>query len=154
VEKRLTLAEARNHPWMKGKMLDSLELAEEMKDRLQIFEDLYRKQMEICKKELEERKEKHEWELIYKDKGEQMKFIDPVIQRLITECAELNLVIEKQRRVKESQEKLSDDQVNSISDDAQDECSELKVEEGEKVRLDVEVEESIYEFQRSRRTDN
>jgi serine/threonine protein kinase len=154
VEKRLTLAEARNHSWMKGKMLDSVELAEEMKDRLQIFEDLYHRQMELCKKELEERKEKHEWELLHKDKGEQVKFTDPVIQRLITECAELNLVIEKQRRLKESQEKLSDDQVNSMSDDSRGECSELKVEKGEEVRLDVEVEESIYEFQRVCRTDN
>eukprot|EP00826_Nyctotherus_ovalis_P045925 TRINITY_DN512_c0_g5_i3.p5 TRINITY_DN512_c0_g5~~TRINITY_DN512_c0_g5_i3.p5 ORF type:complete len:161 (+),score=73.84 TRINITY_DN512_c0_g5_i3:1099-1581(+) len=154
-EKRLTLAEARNHPWMKGKTLDSAELAEEMRDRLQIFENLYCKQMEVYKKELEERKEKHEWELMQKaPQTEQIKFADPLIQSLIAECTELNLAMEKQRRARETQEKLSDDQVNSMSDDSRGENLESKEPKEEKAMSDSEADESIYAFQRAHLSNN
>lgn len=148
VGKRLTIVEAKNHPWMKEKILDSHELAEEMKDRLQIFENLYCKQMEAYYKELEECKGKREWEFIPKiPQTESIKLADPTMQRLITECAELNLFMEKQRNTKECQEKLSDDKVNSNSDDSigGGEERETKKEEG---RADDENEESIYAWRR------
>ena len=132
---------------MKGKILDPSELAEEMRDRLQIFEKLYSRQMEACRKVMEESKEKYEWDNIQKvSQPEVMKIQDPSIVRLAEECAELNTFIEKQRSSKENQEKLSDDQVNSNSDDSVE--GKIEGEENmEKVRSDSEaVEESIYEM--------
>ena len=118
-----------------------------MRDRLQIFDKLYSRQMEACRKVMDESKEKYECDNIQKvSQPEVPKIQDPSIIRLAEECAELNTFMEKQRSSKENQEKLSDDQVNSNSDDS----IEGKIEgEGnmEKVRSDSEaIEESIYEM--------
>ena len=119
----------RNHPWMKGKTLAHAELAEEMKDRLQLYSNL-------CKKEIEESKEKHYYgycgstssKMLVQAPFESMKFADPVVQGLISECTEINTFLEKPKSAAETPEKLSDDQVNSNSDEASDENVDEKAE--------------------------
>lgn len=131
-EKRISLANARNHPWMKDKTLHSFDLMEELKDRLQLFEKFYRVELERYKRQVEECKVKHEWEVL--QKCPQDAFKDPVIQGFITECQEINAFLEKHEI---PDEKLSDDQVNSQHEEDADEDKEVKD------RLDAEIAEEF-----------
>ena len=126
VEKRLTLSEVLEHPWTKGKMYTSAEFAAEMKDRIQLYAN-------ICKKELEESKTMSKWTMA-KFQMSQIEVVlpyklgDPLVQGFMAECTEINAHLEKLKSVKTaeiSQEKLSDDQVNSNSEENSDDNEEL-----------------------------
>ncbi len=121
-ERRLSLADARNHPWLKGKTFSPPELLVDMKDRIQLFSN-------ICRKELEEKKEKSKWctyKPIMTPEGTfPHRHGDPFVQGCISECQEINTSLEKQRNMRMAgtdQEKLSDDQVNSNSDEGDSPC--------------------------------
>ena len=128
VEKRLSTSDLKNHPWLKGKIYSGPELTEEMRDRLLLYSN-------ICKKEIEENKEKSKWS-VYKPSLPMLetpifyKHGDPFIQGCLSECAEINSYLEKQRSAKLAenvQENLSDDKVHSNSDENSDENEELEV---------------------------
>ena len=141
VEKRLTLNEVRNHPWTTGKILEPFELIEEMKDRIQLFEKLYRQELEIYKSNMEERKMKYQWDTERKSCPEIVK--DSIMHGFISECLEINEFLEKQRNtstVHAPDEKLSDDQVSSVLDNDFKE----KFDEGEvKERAEAEIIENF-----------
>jgi len=118
-----------------------------MKDRLQIFTNL-------CRKELEESKEKYAWgygtKIIKPPPIENIKFTDPLIRSFMAECIEINGRLEKRRNSKcvEISEKLSDDKVNSNSDSQSDDNSDEKVEIEQEIPAKEEQAKNI-EKQRS-----
>lgn len=143
-EKRLALAEVRSHPWMKGKMLDSVELVEEMKDRLQLFENIYRRELNEYKKQMEECKRKHEWEINQKSSQDICK--DPLIQGFMLECQEINAYLEKQKAVEVLGENLSDDQINSNIKNNLDEENVSETKEDE-IRINTKsINESVHDI--------
>lgn len=114
-EKRIALAKIRDHPWMKKEVMNPSELMEELRDRLQIFDDFYRTELERYRKKLEECKARHDCELLQRPSQDTLK--DPLMQAFIAECSELNLLLDKQRTADCLDEKLLDDQVSSSAEE-------------------------------------
>jgi len=85
-EKRLSIPEIRNHPWMKGEIPNPGEVLEQLINQLEHTE-------RACKQGLEEFKFDSELTITL-PQCEIFKTIDP---RLLSECLEINSFLEKQR---------------------------------------------------------
>ena len=148
MSKRLDLAEVKAHAWMKGGIYEQAELAEAMRDRLELH-------TKIRNREMQEKMGKHKWDHKYgmlQLMPPQMEMLvfekamqaDALYSRYMAECADINNRLEKQKLIQaESKfsgppESLSDDQVNSGSA-SEDSFKEGEEGSGKPVQAEVKV---------------
>eukprot|EP00830_Metopus_es_P009140 TRINITY_DN18848_c0_g1_i2.p1 TRINITY_DN18848_c0_g1~~TRINITY_DN18848_c0_g1_i2.p1 ORF type:complete len:421 (+),score=57.94 TRINITY_DN18848_c0_g1_i2:49-1311(+) len=129
VDDRLDIAQVKEHPWIKGKIYTHPELVEAMKERIQLYSKITRAEYEEKVEKAKHTIKKPPLPLI--DMPLLYKFSDPFIQSCLAECVEINSHLNKQRECKLSEAKKdssSDDQINSNSDDNNEDLDELSLE--------------------------
>ncbi len=119
IGKRPDLSELKAHPWMKGPVFSQEELAEAMRDRLELSHNLRHREMQ-------EKLAKHSWcrklampsfiqTALEAPGSEKAMHADALYSHYIAECAEINLRLEKQKPLPSAISSLvpSDDQATT-----------------------------------------
>lgn len=115
-EKRLSLVDIKSHPWVTGPVYSDNELADVMKDRIDLL-------CNMSKREIQEKFENHKYQSFKSMSHMQMEsgYHEKLVCHYLSEMESINDILVKKRleiaEEAQQQHSSSDDQANSLSDD-------------------------------------